>query len=233
MTDPAFTPSSERELLVVYPTPEAAGHARDRLLDLGINPASIRIDEESDEIASLRAEMHEEVTQAWIVPTAAFVATKESVKGMGFVGGMAILASLAIAIPLAFIDFGASLGVRLVWFSIIAVAVGGTIGFIAGASAGVKRPGELMAAHRGTVLRVNEDTPALRASLVELHPIRLDEISHDDTPLETVMTEDETDDEGIVEEVAANIHGDDYHPGAHPERSADAPEARRHPAAGP
>ena len=232
MTDPSFTPISERELLVVYPTPERAGEARDRLLELGIGPASIRVGEESDEIASLRAEMHEELTQAWIVPTAAFVATKESVKGMGFVGGVTILASLAVAIPLAFIDFGSTLGVRLVWFSIIAVAVGGTIGFVAGASVAVKRPGELMGAHRGTVLRVAEDTPAIRRSLVELHPIRLDEIAHDDTPLDTVMTEDETDNVGTVEEVAANIEGDDYHSETHPDRSAHAPETRARPDAG-
>lgn len=207
-----------RELLVVYPTLKRAETARARVLELGVDPLSVRVDEETDEIASLRAEMHEELTQAWIVPTAAFIAPKEGVKGMGFIGAVAILVSLLIAIPLAFIDFGATLGVRLLVFSAVAVALGGTIGFVAGAAAAAKRPGERMAAHRGTVVRVGRDTPELRRALLDLEPIRVDEVAHDDTPIDTVVTEGDRQAEGTVEEVGANLQGDDYRPEAHPER---------------
>jgi hypothetical protein len=207
-----------RELLVVYATPERAETARARVLALGLDPAAVRIDAETDEIASLRAEMHEELTQAWIVPSAAFIATKEGAKGMAFVGAVAILVSLLIAVPLAFIDFGATLGTRLVVFSLVAIALGGTIGFVAGAGAAAKRPGERMAAHRGTVVRVDVDTPELRRALVDLEPIRLDQVTHDGTPLDTVVTEGDRRDDGTVEELAANLQGDDFHPEAHPER---------------
>lgn len=220
MTDPSFTPPSERELLVVYPTRQRAEAVRAHLLHLGISPAAVQVDEEADEIASLRAEMREELSQAWIVPNAGLVATKESVRGMVAVGAIATLASLAVAIPLAFVDFVATLGVRLVWFSVIAIALGGTVGFVAGGAASAKRPAELMAAQRGTVLRVSDDSPALRRVLLETEPIRLDEVGHDDRPIETVMTEDDADDRGTFDEIAANAHGDDYHPTAHPERSA-------------
>jgi hypothetical protein len=44
------------------------------------------MDEESDVVTSLRAEMHEELTHAWVVPNAGLIATKESVKGMSMVG---------------------------------------------------------------------------------------------------------------------------------------------------
>jgi hypothetical protein len=206
------------ELLVVYPTQEDAQAARARALELGVEPAAVRVDAESDEIASLRAEMHEELTQAWIVPTAAFIATKEGVKGMGFIGAIAIAVSLAIAIPLAFIDFGSTLGVRVVVFALVAIALGGTIGFVAGAGAASKRPGERLAAHRGHVLRVDRDTPELRRALVELHPIRVDEVAHDGTPIDTVVTEEAHDPHGTVEDVGANLQGDDYWPEAHPER---------------
>jgi hypothetical protein len=120
--------------------------------------------------------------------------------------------ALAIAIPLAFIDFGSTLGVRLIVFSLVAVALGGTIGFVAGAGMGSKRPAEPMAAHRGVVLRVDQDTQALRDALAEAEPIRVDEVTHDDVPLDTVVTEEQAHDDGTVEEVAANLQGDDYHP---------------------
>jgi hypothetical protein len=206
------------ELLVVYPTAARAETARARVLELGVDPALVRVDTETDEIASLRAEMHEELTQAWIVPSAAFITTKEGAKGMGFVGAVAILVSLLVAVPLAFVDFGATLGTRLIVFSAVAVALGGTIGFVAGAGAAAKRPGERTAAHRGTVVRVQGDSPELRRALVDLEPIRVDQVAHDDTPLDTVVTEGDRDDEGTVEEVTANLRGDDYHSEAHPER---------------
>jgi apolipoprotein N-acyltransferase len=172
----------------------------------------VRLDAESDEVLSLRAEMHEELTQAWIVPTAAFVATKEGAKGMGMVGAIAIVIALAIAIPLAFVDFGSTLGVRLIVFSLVAVALGGTIGFVAGAGMGSKRPAEPMAAHSGVVLRVDQDSRALRDALADEEPIRVDEVTHDDVPLDTILTEEQAHDDGTVEEVAANLQGDDYHP---------------------
>ena len=212
MSDPVFTSPQDQELLAVYPTRERAEQARERLLRLGVRPESVRLDAESDEVLSLRAEMHEELTQAWIVPTAAFVATKEGAKGMGMVGAIAIVIALAIAIPLAFVDFGSTLGVRLIVFSLVAVALGGTIGFVAGAGMGSKRPAEPMAAHRGVVLRVDQDTQELRDALADEEPIRVDEVTHDDVPLDTILTEEQAHDDGTVEEVAANLQGDDYHP---------------------
>jgi hypothetical protein len=214
-------PADERELLAVYAAAERAEKARRRLLGVGVSAELMRIDDDSDEVTSLRAEMHEELTQSWIVPTAAFVATKESVKGIGLVGGIAILASLVVAIPLAFIDFGSTLAVRLIWFSIVAVALGATIGFIAGAGLGARRPAERMAAHRGVVLRVAQDTAALRELLVQTAPIRLDEVTLDSVPLETVVTEEQADSTGTVEEVAANLRGDDYHPRRSPGSDED------------
>jgi hypothetical protein len=222
MSDLLPIPPEERELLVVYPTSEAAEQARARAIEMGVDPSHIRLGEESDVVASLRAEMHEELTHAWIVPNAALIATKESVKGMGLVGGVAVAIGLAVAIPLAFIDWGyGSFWIRLAWFAVVAIAAGGTVGFVAGAAAAAKRPSELAGAHRGTVVRVSDDTPEIRRALVELKPIRMDEVTHGDTPIDTITTEEQSEPEGVIEEVTANLGGDDYQPEVHPERSAN------------
>jgi hypothetical protein len=69
MTDPGFVPATERGLLAVYSTPEEARAAADRIEALGVRPESIRIAEKADEVASLRAEMREELTKSWFMPT--------------------------------------------------------------------------------------------------------------------------------------------------------------------
>jgi len=193
VSSPMYTPETDRELVVVYPTEQQARAAGRRLEELGVAAGSIRIDAETDRTAALRAEMREELTQAWIVPTAGVVATKESAKGTLYVGTIASVVALVIAVPLAFVDYGSTLGVRLVTHVVIALIFGGLVGFITGGTRGAKPPNELPAAQRGTVLRVDQDTPAIREALASLEPIRLDEVGAEGTPLDTVVTEGDTD----------------------------------------
>jgi hypothetical protein len=217
-----YTSGADRELLVVYPTEQQARAAARRLDELGVPPDGIRIGAEPDEIAALRAEMREELTQAWFVPTAGIVATKEGAKGTLYLGVVATLVALAVAVPLAFVDYGATLGVRLVTHVVIALFFGGLVGFLTGGARNAKPPNELMAAQRGTVLRVARDTPAVREALAALEPIRLDEVGPDGTPLDTVVTEGDSEDAGVVQELPANLRSDGYHP-ADPDRDADNP----------
>jgi hypothetical protein len=223
-----YTPESDRELVVVYPTEEQARAAAQRVVELGVPAVGVRVGAETDEIVALRAEMREELSEAWIVPAAGFAATKEGMKGTLYLGAIATLIALVVAVPLAFIDYGATLGVRLVVHVVIALFFGGLVGFIAGGASNAKPPNELMAAQRGTVVRVDQDTPAVREALAALEPIRLDEVGHDDTPLATVVTEDVREDTGVVEEMPANLRGDGYHPVDRPDRDADAGSARPH-----
>jgi hypothetical protein len=221
-----YTPETERDLLVVYPTAEQADAAVERLADIGVDRGHVRVGAETDEIAALRAEMREELTQAWIVPTAGFAATKESMKGSIYVGAIATVVALVVAVPLAFVDYGSTLGVRLLTHVVIALIFGGLVGFIYGASRGAKPPNELMAAQRGTVLRVDRDTPEVREALVALEPVRIDEVGTDDTPLDTVVTESDTSESGLAREMPERARGDSYHPVTHPERDADTPGTR-------
>jgi hypothetical protein len=216
-----YTPEAQRDLVVVYPTEHEAETAADRLTDIGVPSADIRIGAESDQIAALRAEMREELTQAWIVPSAGVAATKEAAKGTFYLGTIATLVALVIAVPLAFIDYGGTLGIRLVTHVVIALIFGGLIGFILGGARNAKPPNELMAAQRGTVLRVRHDTPEIRAALTDSGPIRVDEIGADGTPLDTVVTEGDTSDAGVAQEMRSNLRGDGYRPVDEPDRDAD------------
>jgi hypothetical protein len=215
-----YTPETDRDLVVVYPTEQQAREAGRRLQELGVPSGSIRIGEDTDAIASLRAEMREELTQAWLMPTAGVVATEESAKGTLYLGAIATLLALVIGVPPAFVDYGSTLAVRLVTHVVIAFIFGGLVGFIAGGARNAKPPNELLAAQRGTVLRVGQDTPAVRDALAALEPLRLDEVGADGTPLDTVITEGATDDVGAVQEMPANLHGEGYHPVDAPHRDA-------------
>jgi hypothetical protein len=215
MTDPSFTPESERELLVVYPTAQQANQARTALLDAGVADADIHVGEEPDVVAALRAEMHQELTDAWVVPNAAVAYTKESAHGLLVASAIGALIGLVAAFPLALIDVGSSYWVRFIVFAAVGVAFGLAIALVAGPALGANRPAEEPAGVRGTVLRVEHDSHQLRQLLADLHPIRLDEMGHDGTPIATVTTEGpDTEVETAVETVkdmAANVTGDDYH----------------------
>ena len=228
MTDPSFTPEAERELLVVYSSAAQADAARGALRRAGVPDTDIHLDREPDRVASLRAEMHGELTEAWVVPNAAAIYPKESARGVvtGSLIGMAI--GLVLAVFAAIPDYAATYPTRLLVCALVAMAFGATIGMVAGAGTASVRPGQLPAAERGTLLRVDHDNQQLRTLLAELGPIRMDEVDHDDLPLATVMTEGADDAaEGMAETVrdmSANVTGDDYHPEVEPEADHRRPQ---------
>lgn len=207
-------PASHHDLVAVYEDQVTVDRVRAELVDAGVPDSAISLNERADEIASLRGEMHEELTNAWIVPNAAFAATKEGMKGILIVGTIASLVGLAICLPFAFIDFGPALPVRLVIFASLGLGFGGTVGLIAGAATGARRPGELSAAHRGIVVRVRADDESIRDVLVRHEPIRLDEVMSDGTPVDTITTEgDRSDAPSAAEEmVLTAATTDDYSP---------------------
>lgn len=214
MTDPSFTSESDRDLLVVLPTHDEAEQAARALLDAGIDPADVQIDVESDRVASLRAEMHEELTEALVVPNAGVAYPKEAARGL--VAGELIGVGIGVlaAFPLALIPIAdTTYWVRFLIYAVVGVAFGVTVGLVAGPAAGSRRPNEPPAIERGTLLRVRHDSPELRALLADLHPIRMDEIRRaDDLPIRTVHTEAGSGLHDTVEDLTRNARGDDYSP---------------------
>lgn len=215
MSDPALTPEADRELLVVYPDRGAAEAARRALLEVGVREDAIHLDEEPDVVASLRSEMREELSRAWVVPNAGVVYPKEAARGLLGVSALAGGIGLLAAVPLALIDFGSTYWIRLAIWAAVGLAFGFAIGMVVGPATAAPRPNEPPAARRGVLLRVEQDSPQLRSLLATDDVVRMDEITHAGDPVDTVTTEG---DRSVVDtavetakDVAANASSDDYH----------------------
>lgn len=214
-TDPTFTPEGGRELLAVFPDAHRADQARAALLDAGVPQRAIHVAEQADAVTSMRAEMHEEMTNAWVVPNAAAVYPKESAQSMTIVSIVAAAIGLAAAFPLALVDFGSTYWIRFAIWAAVGVAFGFTIGLVVGPASGAMSPAAPPAGAAGVVLRVSHDTAELRRILGSHGPVRIDEITHDGQPIDTVTSAGSG---SLVEEtkerardMAANAGGDDYH----------------------
>jgi hypothetical protein len=212
VTDPTVTPDGERELLAVFPDPSRAHAARTALLDAGLRDEAVRIDEDLDAVVSLRAEMHDEMRRAWVVPNAGVAYPAEAARGLAMVSVVAVALGVAAAFPLALIDVGGTYWLRWVVFAVVGAAFGLTVSLVVGPAAGAPRPGERPAAARGTVLHVECDTPAVREVLVDHDPIRIDEVSRQGHPIGTVLRERPDDAAETAKDISANASGDDYHP---------------------
>jgi hypothetical protein len=214
VNDPTFIPESDRQLLAVFDDPDAAQRARTALVDAGVPAEQVHVGDQIDVVSGLRAEMLEELTRSAVVPNAAAVYPKESVRGFGLVSAIGVGIGVLLAFPLAAIDWGSSYGVRLLVFLLVNAAFGFTIGMVAGASLAAPRPGARAAAVRGTTVRVERDDAHLRELLAGLHPIRIDELSRNGGPIDTVVTEGRDDLAETAKDMAANAASDDYSPQA-------------------
>lgn len=86
---------------------------------------------------------------------------------------------------------------------------GATVGLIAGPSLSSKSPSEPVAAQRGAVVRVDEDSPAVAGAMAEQDPIRVDEIrSADGVRVATVTTEEDRSGDGTAQQMARNVKSD-------------------------
>jgi hypothetical protein len=213
MTDPSFISASERDLLVVVHDQQEAEAAARAVLDAGVPAEDVLVDREMDRMASLRAEMHEELAQAWVVPHAGAAYPKEAARGLvlGAAIGMAVGFALAFLLAIPHVS-DTDYGDRLVVTLIVGGAFGIAIGMVAGPSVSSIRPNQPSAVERGPLLRIQRDTPELRALLADLHPIRIDEVRHgDDLPIDTVYTEEGGPLHQTLQDVRRNLTGDDYH----------------------
>jgi hypothetical protein len=211
VTDPSFISASERDLLVVAHDRDEAEAARRALLAAGVPEEEVLIDRPEDRKASLRGEMHEELTHAWIGPQAGIVYTKESARGLLVGGVLGAAFGIVLAFPLALIPIGdLGYGGRLVATLVVGIAFGLAIGMVAGPSVASIRPNQLPAAERGVLLRVRRDTPEIREVLARLHPIRVDELRRsDDLPIDTPYTEEDDPVSQTVRDVTENLRAND------------------------
>ena len=175
MSDPTFTPEADRELLVVYPDLSRAEAARDALIEAGVAPDDIHIGDEPDTIASLRAQMREELARPWFVPHAGVTHPRE--RGVVMVSAVGVAIALLAAFPIALIEFG-STTYWTRWFvvAVIASLFATTVALFAGAAAAPNAESEAPDAVRGTLLRVcpRQRGPPARPDRPRADPARRD-----------------------------------------------------------
>lgn len=212
-------PTGAHSFLAVFEDPHAARKARHVLLDAGVPADRVVIAAADDEVDSLRAEMREEVEKGWFIAGFGYATTKEGARGflVTLVVGCAI--ALVIGVPLAFIDFGFGFWTRLLIVEGILLFLAAVTALVIGPGMATARPEVPLAAERGTTLRVDDASDGVRQVLIDLQPIRVDELDADHQPVGTVMTEaDGGESTSIaaeagrgVRDVVRNTKGDDFH----------------------
>jgi hypothetical protein len=212
VTDPSFIPVHDRELLAVFPDAQHARDARDALLAAGVPEASIRLDDAGDTVSALRAEQHDELSRAWVVPNAGVVYPGSSARGLAGISAAAAAIAVPVALLLALVDFGPSYWIRALILVVVGLALAFTLGIVIGPPAGAPAPAEAPDAARGTTLRVAGDTEHLRHLLAAHDPIRVAEVTHDGAPIDTVARQKPDSAAETAKDMAANADGDTYHP---------------------
>ena len=116
---------------------------------------------------------------------------------------------------------GFSFLLQLVVMSTVGVTFGLAVAMVIGPAMAARRPAEEPPAVTGSVLMVKQDAPTARSVLARTSPIRIDRLTADGIPLETIAVDEPgADASGPVGEIAgtmgeaiANLEeGDDYTP---------------------
>jgi len=197
-----MTTGDRPELIGVFPDRAQAESAAAKAQALGVPDEDIHVERGEDKVASLRGEMRDELDRGWFSPQAGFVLTKRMIKGILAVSPFTIAAGVLIALPLAFISWGSlPLWGRLILTSVIGATAGATVGVIVGGGEAEKGAGAPLAAEHGVTVRVADARPEAQRALVEEEPLRLDVVTPDGTPLGSITSESERNDEGVVQDL--------------------------------
>jgi hypothetical protein len=174
----------------VYDDEHSARRATRALVDAGMRPADITLDDAHDHIASVSGEMRSEFEHTVAGPGSVGPWTKEMTKGMLLGTVLGALIGVVLAVPFAAIPFAdLEWWARLFIVMIVGAAIGGTTGWMIGGAFGAKRPEEPLAAEAGVTVAAPA-TPAARRALLATHPVRLDLVDAGDQPVDTVAERD-------------------------------------------
>lgn len=189
MTAPGKSPG---QVLGVFRDARTARAAADAAAGVSGRPARTG----KDEVASLKAEMREELDNSIVGAGNVGPFTKEMTKGLVVGIFLGVIAGFVVTVPLGFVPLG-SIGLfpRL----LIAAAVGGfagaTMGFVTGGGFGAKGPAQPLAAERGTTVSVPvasaEEATKVAEAMRGHDPIRIDLTTAEGEPVGVVTTEEE------------------------------------------
>jgi hypothetical protein len=203
-------------LLAVYPDavwPDVA----ERLAEVDVDPAQVRVDDPGDARLALRAEQVEEASSAVFSPQVGILLPKEAGKATGLVVPIGAILGAVLVLPFSFVPMGSlDLWVRALWLAVIGAAAGATIAAIVAPALAAKDAFAASLLERGTVVRIDDDRPELRSALADLRPIRLDAVASDGS-IERLTTEEDPQDGGVLEETVDTVR-----------RETSAPPHERH-----
>jgi hypothetical protein len=199
-----MTTGDRDELVGVFPDRAQAESVAANAAALGVPEEDIHVHRDEDRVASLRGEMRDELERSWFSPQGGVILTKRMIKGVLAVSPFTVAAGVLLALPLAFLPWTASLPLwgRVVLTTVIGAVAGGTVGAIIGGGEAEKGAGAPLAAEHGVTVRVGDTRAEVQRTLVDADPIRLDIVTPDGTPLGSITSENEQNDEGVVEDLA-------------------------------
>ncbi len=188
--------TATHEIIGVFKTPGEAKAAADAVAGIA-RSSRPRVDDHDADVASLKAEMHEEINETVVGPGNIGPFTKEMRRGLvrGVVAGA--VAGAVLALPIALIPWmSLEFGTRLVIAAIVGASAGATVGFMFGgftARGGDRR----MAAEIGTTVVIDVRTPdeveQVRMVMERHHPIRIDLATREGDAVENLSTDDQFD----------------------------------------
>jgi hypothetical protein len=177
------------QAVAVYRDPSTADAARLDLIRVGIPGEDIRVG--ADGVASARAAMRAEVETSMIAPFAGIAWTKESTKSFVVLAPALAVAGIVVMLPVtAWAASGWGVGPRV----LLAVPVGAALGLAVAlivAALGARGPAQPVGSERGVTVRVVSADPRVLEVLRTLHPVRLDVVRADGTPMGFTVSEED------------------------------------------
>lgn len=198
--------SRRQHLVAVMPDAESAARLARGLRQRGVAAESIATGERLVETEALRAEVAAETTDAVVAPQAAFIASKEAVRGTALFTLVGSIAALAIAAPIALIEVaGLDYWARYLIEAAFLVFMVFLIAYVLGGAWGWD-PERPLAAERGVVVRIDDISPQIEQFVIAEGPLRVDRVTDDGAPAGAVHTEGTHADEHIKPKVGDTVH---------------------------
>lgn len=189
MTAPGKSPG---QVLGVFRDARTARAAADAAAGVAGRPSRTG----QDEVASLQAEMREELDNSIVGAGNVGPFTKEMTKGLVIGTLLGVVVGFVVTVPLGLVPLG-SIGLfpRLLIAAVVGGFAGATMGFVTGGGFGAKGPAQPMAAERGTTVSVPvasaEEATKVAEAMRGHDPIRIDLTTAEGEPIGVVTTEEE------------------------------------------
>ncbi len=181
MSAPAVHVHRGHDLIAVFRTKAEAADAGLALVGAGADPDDVVLAEAGDREVVLTAEMQTELGRGPI--WRAFMTRHGRLPSVLVMGVIGWTVSAIIAFAIAAFDFGPdSYWERFIIAFAVVVAMGTTVSLLAIGAIATGSPDPRLASERGTTLHVHRASDTSCQMLLQMNPLRIDEVSADGRP---------------------------------------------------